>query len=135
MKPTRALLAIFFDKVEVDERGCWLWRTSRNSSGYGVFVGGENAHRVAYRWFVGDIPEAFVIDHLCRVRSCVNPAHLEAVTQSVNLLRGNRARGICRRGHPWVPENLFRFKNGNRESVTCATCRREKRDARRKAVA
>lgn len=70
---------------------CWTWTGATEHHGYGRFwLNGKMryAHRVAYEWFRGPIPEGHDIDHLCRVRNCVNPFHLEAVTRQVNLLRG-----------------------------------------------
>lgn len=79
-------------KVEIDDAGCWLWRGAVDPTGYGrFFLDGrmDYAHRAAYRLLVGPIPEGLDIDHLCRVRACVNPQHLEAVTRRENLLRGD----------------------------------------------
>ncbi len=87
---------------------CWNWNGSRNADGYGQFHrNGSNigAHRYSYELNVDKIPEGLVIDHLCRNRSCVNPAHLEPVTQKENCLRGtspwaNNARKThCKYGH------------------------------------
>lgn len=71
---------------------CWLWRRSILASGYGqVRHNGKpsRAHRVAYEVFIGPIPAGLVLDHLCGVKSCCNPEHLEPVTQAENLRRGN----------------------------------------------
>src|SRR5688572_16860021 len=80
-------------RAKVDRTGgCWLWTASRILSGYGqVRFEGKNqrAHRVAYALVKGPIPEGLVLDHLCRVKHCVNPDHLEAVTQAENLRRGD----------------------------------------------
>lgn len=79
----------------VSETGCHVWTGPLTTGGYGRFSwtspGGQrlhNAHRIAYHLHVGPIPGGLVIDHLCRTRNCVNPKHLEAVTQSENLRRG-----------------------------------------------
>lgn len=86
---------------------CWIWTGARQSNGYGS-VGIPNghrtvlAHRHVYELLVGPIADGLQIDHLCRTRSCVNPAHLEPVTQSVNQRRGFAARGpvtTCKRDH------------------------------------
>ena len=92
------------DKIKIDGNGCWIWTGSVHRTGYGQGThkvafdpyykngrqkGGRQTavHRVVYERLVGPIPDGLQIDHLCEVRSCCNPAHLEAVTQSVNMLR------------------------------------------------
>ena len=126
----------FYAKVE-KTAGCWLWTAYRNTDGYGVLgVAGRlvRAHRFAYELLVGSIPRGLQIDHLCRVRHCVNPAHLEVVTQRENTLRGegacarNAAKTHCPKGHPLVAGNLFLFelRRGHRE---CLICRRERHRA------
>lgn len=81
---------------------CWLWTAATQQKGYGIFGVGTGrttpAHRYSYELHVGPIPEGMQIDHLCRVRSCVNPAHLEVVTPLQNVRRGwvarRRERGL-----------------------------------------
>lgn len=108
--------------------GCWLWIGSQNWGGYGVMrVAGKTvpAHRVSYSTFVGPIPEGLDLDHLCRVRCCVNPDHLEPVTRLVNVRRGRLALptrfvgGRCKRGHEMTNENTAK---GNR----CRECARDR---------
>jgi hypothetical protein len=110
---------------------CWLWTAWLDRNGYGRFwLDGRNlgAHRVAYELFVGPIPAGLEIDHLCRVRNCVNPEHLEPVTTAENVRRGTSANVIrelardrtsCRKGHPYVEENLYIDRKGNRGCLTC----------------
>lgn len=81
----------FWEKVN-KTKTCWLWIACKNKAGYGSFNGGEYAHRFSYEELVGEIPKGLQIDHLCRVRHCVNPKHLEAVTNQVNGQRGNSAK-------------------------------------------
>lgn len=73
-----------------EETGCWLWRRSKSPDGYGwssLHNRTYQAHRLVYEMTVGTIPEGMVLDHLCRVRHCVNPAHLEPVSMRENLVR------------------------------------------------
>lgn len=115
---------------KVDRRGpdeCWPWLAS-TSWGYGEFsLGGKlrKAHRVAYEDQVGPIPAGLTIDHLCRNESCVNPRHLEPVTMRENTMRGtgptatNARKTVCKRGHPYTPENTYRSAKGRE----CRVCR------------
>jgi hypothetical protein len=135
-----ALLWIEENIERVTESGCWLWKGSlRGSSEYGVVSSGgvrAAAHRVMYELYFGHIPDGLALDHLCRVRCCVNPHHLEPVTFRTNTLRGhgipaiNAAKTHCMRGHPLSGENLF--KSVGRRS--CKTCKIEstKKWARKK---
>lgn len=90
------------DRIEagyLEVSGCWIWIKAMSSTGYGsISVEGrpKNAHKASYEEFIGPVPEGKVLDHLCRNTACVNPAHLEPVTQSTNVRRGNRARGTSR---------------------------------------
>ena len=121
--------------AKVDRQGpgdCWPWLASRNEGGYGQFrgaLGGGMAHRFAYEAIVGPIPEGLTLDHLCRNRACVNPAHLEPVTSRVNTLRGDglaarRARQThCKRGHEFTPENGYVYTDPKgRERRICRAC-------------
>lgn len=87
--------------VRVDPSGCWIWTGVVGKNGYGRmgwrgrFLG---AHRVSYALLKGSLVEGLQIDHLCRVRSCVNPDHLEQVTPQVNIQRGWRARELSPSG-------------------------------------
>jgi HNH endonuclease len=107
--PSRELLA---DRVQAgyieDANGCWIWQGYVNDSGYGVIKIRPHrirAHRASWEALVGPIPDGLEIDHLCRVRRCVNPEHLEPVPHRVNALRGMapavvvHRTGICRNGH------------------------------------
>ena len=104
---------------------CWLW-IGALSRGYGRF-GMSPAHRIAYGWLVGDIPEGLELDHLCCVKACVNPAHLEAVTHQENILRSSaRSPSVCVRGH------AIRDASGqaiNRAGIGCRECQYERNRA------
>jgi HNH endonuclease len=141
-------------RVKITDAGCWLWTGRRTSGGYGQIRSGSRGsrmvyvHRVTYEAEVGPIPSEMKIDHIChnvalargecaggvtcRHRACVNPAHLEVVTQRVNLLRGNTgpasnaSKTHCVNGHPFSGPNLIQRKSGVRECRTCANGRRRK---------
>lgn len=123
--------------AKVDQHGpgdCWEWLASRQNQGYGQFGRGGRAggmtlaHRMAYELAVGPIPAGLVIDHLCRNRTCCNPAHLEAVRQRINVYRGigNATKTHCKHGHEFDLLNTY-YERGARR---CLSCRRE-RDRRR----
>jgi hypothetical protein len=116
-------LARFWSKVDRDgSGGCWLWTGSHKSSGYGQFLRNRPAHRWLWEHERGPVPPGQELDHLCRVRRCVNLAHLELVTRRENLLRGDtipaaHARKThCPVGHPYD----YQW----RSSRKCRTCRR-----------
>jgi hypothetical protein len=131
----------FWQKVSPEPNsGCWLWTGADNGEGYGTISvpgkRGHKAHRFAYELFVGPIPDGLQIDHLCRVRCCVNPAHLEAVTQKVNVQRGIAVAKTkeyfaaithCPHGHKYSGDNLRKSKQGHR---LCRTCHRDRERAR-----
>lgn len=122
---------------------CWVWMGSRSQPGYGTLkIGGRNgkprlAHRLAYEWLVGPIPEGLVIDHLCRVRACVNPAHMEPVTTLVNSRRGVSFMGSkthCPRGHEYAGQNLSLSRTGKRECRECMRRRSREFRARKRVM-
>ncbi len=123
----------FWAKVERTGR-CWHWTAAKLPTGYGQFrLAGimRYAHRLSYEAAKGAIPKGLHIDHLCRNRDCVNPAHLEAVTNQENILRGlnptaqrerHKAQTTCRRGgHPLSGPNLHVNPAGSR---VCKECQR-----------
>lgn len=117
----------FWSKVIKKANGCWAWKAYCDSQGYGrFFYNGkpQGAHRLAYIDTRGHVPDGLTLDHLCRNRACVNPAHLEIVPRGENVLRGvgasarNMDKTTCPRGHMYDGMK----KNGNR---FCRTCTRE----------
>lgn len=130
----------FQNKLAAGESGCWEWVASAYPAGYGSFwLRGKlrRAHRVAYSHWVGPIPDGYTIDHLCRNRLCVNPKHLEPVTNRENILRGigptaNNARKThCAHGHPFAGSNLV--VSGDGQERRCRECVRLD-SAKRRAI-
>lgn len=115
----------FWTNVAISE-GCWKWQSRLSTGGYGRFrVNGKElaAHRIAFFAAGNDLVDGFVIDHLCRNRSCVNPEHLESVTQQENVRRGDIYKGSdthCSRGHEFTPENSILSKSRR----VCRECHR-----------
>lgn len=134
----RHSLDFIHDRSVVDENGCWIWQRCLTPLGYGhttQSLGGGFAHRLAWEVVNGPIPPGLTIDHLCRNRACVNPAHLEPVTHRENVLRSplalaaiNARKTHCKRGHEFTPENTYRVNAGRHRA--CRTCRREYRLAK-----
>ena len=123
-----SVLARFWKHVNRDgPGGCWLWTGAIQPNGYAKASGaGEQwAHRAMYALLVGPIGSSLTIDHLCRVRHCVNPDHLEAVTLEVNIIRSGteasiaHATGWCKRGHAIAGDNVYRNSSGKQ----CLKCR------------
>lgn len=123
--PREHYVAKFWGMVDKTDT-CWLWTGMTTPTGYasfyaGIHGGGKTyAHRFVYDLMVGRIPDGYDIDHLCRVRNCVNPDHLEAVTHRENMLRGDTvvarmaAKTHCAKGHP-----LDGIYEGSRYCTTC----------------
>lgn len=117
-------------KFTVDE-GCWLWRRPISNNGYAYIKWDgrdQPAHRVIYELLVGPIPDGLVIDHLCRVRHCLNPGHMEPVTGAENTRRGRSGqlqaeRTHCPRGHPYNEENTY-YERSQRHGRACRACHR-----------
>lgn len=128
----------FWSRVEKTD-GCWIW-TGGCIKGYGAFwYEGRNvrAHRYAYELLVGPIPEGLTLDHLCRNKPCVNPAHLEPVTVGENVLRSEGITALharktaCPQGHPYDEANTLVKPSGAR---ACRACAREAARRRREAA-
>lgn len=121
--------------LDITEDGCWLWRGRLNRIGYGFcYADGrmQMAHRVVYERLVGPIPPELELDHLCRVRACVNPDHVEPVTHSENIRRAvpfsdwggfQRAKTHCSKGHAFTPENTYLINGRWRQCRMCTKLR------------
>ena|SRR3990167_8473917 len=128
----KSILQKIEEKYEPEPNsGCWLWTGAITYGGYGVLKIGNTmttAHRVSYELHKGKIPEGLQLDHLCRVRCCVNPDHLEPVTNKENMRRGlgngpavkkQLSKTHCPKSHPYSGENLYLMKNGGRKCREC----------------
>jgi len=120
-----------YSKIE-KTKNCWIWKGTINSQGYGVaWFNGKlhRAHRLIYEWERETIPQGMVADHICRIRNCVNPDHIEIITNGANVLRGvsqsavNSRKKFCIRGHKFTPENTYSYTRGWRCCKTCFNAR------------
>lgn len=118
------------DKLQVNTAGCWLWTACLHADGYGKTVLDGRyryAHCAVYELLIGAVTVGLELDHLCRVRACCNPAHLEPVTGNVNRGRGlyrnqHQDKTHCPRGHEYTPENTYSY--AGRAGRSCKTCKR-----------
>ena len=139
-------VARFWAKVDKRaEQECWPWKGAKNTRGYGYFSAHSRApcvgaHRIAYSLCVKAIPDGLTIDHLCRNKGCVNPAHLEPVSMKENLMRGtsfsakNAAKLMCLRGHPFTTATIRKAGQRSwmvRRCLACARYRYAKRKAQK----
>ena len=112
---------------------CLIWQGYTHCEGYALIIlDGKiyRLHRVVYTYFKGPIPPGLTIDHVatcgCQSKACISIDHLEAVTNRVNILRGNGVAGRnarqthCKRGHPLTSENLIQYRTGRMR--TCRLC-------------
>lgn len=115
----------------INKTECILWpKVDGDGYAFSVWVNGETVHRhrLAYMTFVGPIPKGLTLDHLCRNRNCINPKHLEAVTEKENILRGTSPSAInarkthCDNGHPFSAENTRMGKT--KKQRHCKICSR-----------
>lgn len=124
----------FLEKFKVNPNtGCWEWTGYHGGAGYAKMkINGKTfvASRVSYMLFKGDIPEGLVVDHLCRIRHCVNPDHLEAISNYENtIIRGvsplakNASKPHCKRGHEFTKRNTYLFAHKKGMPKTARACR------------
>ena len=116
----------FWRKVKKTDT-CWLWLGPLETTGYGTIAISQRptrkrlVHRHAYEMLRGPIPADMTIDHLCKVKHCVNPDHMEIVTRSENTKRANPFLEHCKRGHPLSGSNLYFPPSGGARQ--CRACK------------
>jgi len=126
--------ARLFSRLTIAPSGCLLWTGAKTGNGYGhMSIGGRlyQVHRLMYEIFAGPIPNGLELDHLCKVRLCASPAHLEPVTHRVNVLRGDSPAALqilrthCPYNHEYTAANTYVSRTGKRQCRTCnkAKCR------------
>jgi len=129
----------FQRKFKMSLIGCWKWEASKDRHGYGVFDG-SRAHRVSFELYKGPIPAGYVIDHICRNPSCVNPEHLRAVTTQTNTIENslsiqarNAAKTHCKHGHEFTAANTMTHTRGKgRKCRACHLIHRQKTNEKRR---
>jgi hypothetical protein len=110
--------------------GCWLWLGAANKDGYAksensAYPGETLGHRLSYLYHVGSIPDNKEIDHVCRVRCCVNPSHLEAILHVENVRIGEnywRKKTHCINGHEFTQTNARFVVSAGRKRRICKQC-------------
>lgn len=126
----------FSSHITLEPNGCWVYKKHRISK----YIRERNgitgkffyAHRWAFEYFKGKIPDGLVIDHICMKTNCVNPDHLQAITNKENVLLGsghaaiNAAKRACKHGHEFNLENTYLRLDGGRR---CRICKRKKETA------
>ena len=138
---TREAKRLIKERSRKDDNGCWIWLRGKDWNGYGrlwyfrLNKGGkkeqQTAYLVSYWAFIGEVPQGLEIDHVCRNRACVNPAHLEAVDHRTNLLRGasivaeNAEKTYCSKGHLFDDKNTYQFLAKYGKGRQCNKCRFE----------
>lgn len=118
--------------IQIDEHGCWLWPGALTSSGYGVLTvragGTSRVHLRIWQHYNGPVPAGSELDHICRVRRCCNPDHLEPVTRSANQLRGRNGERslVCKYGHWLLGDNVLIRQRDTKIERICRTCAKDR---------
>lgn len=136
--PTRIFSKFTVQQLKPDRTPCWVWQKALTDNGYARIRDRERnngviAHRYIYKLLIGPIDDGLDLDHLCRVRRCVNPMHLEPVTRKVNVARGDGARRThCLSGHRYTAANTYATGKGSQDCRRCAVIDQARRYEERK---
>lgn len=122
---------------------CWIWQGCTDRGGYGLFTGERGhpipymsmAHRWSYYAAVGPVPDGLELDHLCNVRACINPAHLEPVTRQENQRRRSERQTHCKWGHEFTDQNTYIHATSGARVCRRCQANRQRAHAARKGVA
>lgn len=137
---TNPSLKEYLEQIEKLQEHCWLFAGYKLPTGYGIMRitlndgtrHSRSPHRIMYEHHKGEIPYRLDVDHLCRVRCCINPDHLEAVSRAENVHRGLRGLlsnpdNVCKKGHKLTPENsVIRTQVSGSPGRYCKTCHAER---------
>lgn len=126
-KPRTLQEKIDWNYMPVTETGCWIWLCKTDKHGYGRFGPGKLTHRVSYELYRGAIPKDMTLDHICRVRCCINPEHLRLASWDEARKQAHdhwRSRTHCVRGHEYSEANTGVNRNGKGISRYCKACRK-----------
>lgn len=132
---------MFSRAIPEPNSGCWLWEGGLCTNGYAQIMIARRykmAHVVCYKIHRGDYPDGLELDHHCRVRSCINPDHLEPVTKLENMRRARvlmAPKTHCKNGHLFTPDNIYSYGDGRRHCRNCIKDASAKRYAATKGSA
>lgn len=140
--PNKLTKELLLSRCKQLDDGCWLWLYCKTAAGYGQLSYKNKrqfTHRLAYELWRDPVPTGLTLDHLCRNRACMNPTHLEAVTQKTNCLREvspaalNKDKQQCKRGHTLGANNIIFVKRG-RQCKLCDRARNARQRAKNKGL-
>lgn len=123
-----------YNVAMISKQDCWLYAKTTTPNGYGT-TNNQFVHRIMYENFVGKIPKNLQIDHLCEVKLCINPEHLEPVTRLENMRR-YRAKfgGKCNKGHEMTGNNLQVYIYKGKEQKRCRQCANDYQRAQKRRM-
>lgn len=131
----RVIIKKLLLRVVIDHNGCWIWQGYVHGNGYGYIKQKCKKiliHKIFFMLHKGIVPKGMCLDHICRIRRCVNPEHLRTVTRAQNNVENsispsaiNKAKTRCKRGHKFTLGNTYIRKRGSVAVRNCRACKRE----------